>query len=257
MNDLKKFIEKETYYIGLKLKNFFDHEEVTSNSISEIKTKLTTNLIRTIKKQEIDVGFIEEYSSSEDYTKKKNNLHIHILDGSGNMLRGIPYFGTTITLSSRGSKGVEPIFSCMYLPNLGEMLTSEKGEGTKINGKNVNVSRIEAIENSFGSIAPTMDEYMSSVMSNLGEISQTSEFRLETEGTGLYNVRYLVNGNRDFWVFKHDPEVDYSYNLSIGAKLMIEEAGGKVTKLDGSEWHVGDSELLASNKLIHNYLVGI
>ena len=38
--------------------------------------------------------------------------------------------------------------------------------------------------------------------------------------------------------------------------LLVKEAGGRVTKLDGERWNVDSNEILASNNNIHNEFVG-
>jgi len=41
------------------------------------------------------------------------------------------------------------------------------------------------------------------------------------------------------------------------ATLIIEKAGGKITSLKGGDWNVFDSEIIASNNIIHERMVGL
>jgi myo-inositol-1(or 4)-monophosphatase len=46
------------------------------------------------------------------------------------------------------------------------------------------------------------------------------------------------------------------WDLAAGA-LIVEEAGGKVTKIDGKPWNVKAQALLASNGFLHEELLKI
>lgn len=183
---------------------------------------------------------------------------VHILDGSMNLKRGVPYFGTGIAIARPDiSKELEIIYSAIYLPTTDELITAEKGKGAFINNKLVHVSSQKSLKGCLGSIAPTMDKFMAPVLKSLAVFSETKDFRLESEGAGVFHIRYLISGSRDFWAFEHDPSLRPIHNVTSAASLIIKEAGGKVTTLKGDPWKLGGYSFLASNGLIHDELITV
>ena len=183
---------------------------------------------------------------------------VHILDGSMNLKRGIPYFGTSIAIAKYDSqKNLEIIYAAVYLPPIKELISAEKGKGAYINGKQVQVSQTKTLRGCLGSIAPTMDRFMSPILRSLARYAESEEYRLESEGAGAFHVRYLAGGSRDFWAFEHDPKNKPIHNLTSAASLIIQEAGGKVTTLKGEPWRLGGHSFIATNGHIHDELLKI
>ena len=65
-------------------------------------------------------------------------------------------------------------------------------------------------------------------------------------------MAYVACGRLDgFWEFHLNP-----WDTSAGY-LLVEEAGGKVTRMDGSKFRLESSEVLATNAVILGEMVGL
>ena len=75
-------------------------------------------------------------------------------------------------------------------------------------------------------------------------------FNLRNLGSAVFNLGFLASGLADGCIeFKLQP-----YDGAAGA-LLIEEAGGQVSRLDGKDWKLDAPDMLCSNKVIHEQLV--
>ena len=69
-------------------------------------------------------------------------------------------------------------------------------------------------------------------------------------GAASIDLCHLAAGIVDgFWEYDLKP-----WDTAAG-KLIVEEAGGKITKLNGDKFNIYQNQILASNKIIHKDLV--
>jgi len=73
---------------------------------------------------------------------------------------------------------------------------------------------------------------------------------LRRAGSAALDLANVAAGRYDgFWEFNLNPR-----DTSAGV-LLVQEAGGRVTRYDGSPWKISSEETLASNGLIHDELM--
>ena len=71
-------------------------------------------------------------------------------------------------------------------------------------------------------------------------------------GSAALDLAYVACGRMDaFWEFNLNP-----WDTAAGI-LLVEEAGGRVTDFSGNHFRLDSREILASNGLIHDELVGL
>ena len=88
-----------------------------------------------------------------------------------------------------------------------------------------------------------------SYLSEVDEILKSSAGIRRLGSAGL-DLAYVASGKLDgFW------EKDLNlWDVSTGI-LLVKEAGGKISKIDGNEWEIKSRDLVASNNKIHDELV--
>lgn len=166
------------------------------------------------------------------------------IDGTKNFIRGIPLWAILIALLRDG----EIILGVSYVPTVNELLYAEKGTGAFLNGKKINVSKIKNIEDS--TITHTGNPYRFSNPENVGNLLNKSA---HARGFGdAYSYHLVATGRADI---NFEPEV----NLWDVApfKIIIEEAGGKITTLSGDPWNVNIKDFVATNGLLHDEVIEI
>jgi len=153
------------------------------------------------------------------------------IDATKNFLRGIPIFATLIALEDR--------VAVVSAPALGKRWWAVRGEGAVANGRALRVSRVERIEDAV--------------------LTFTSLHGMDDRFVALAQRSWAPRGFGDFWQYMLLAEgavdvcVEYMANLwdLAAPKLIVEEAGGRLTDLAGADRADGGSAL-ASNGLLHD-----
>jgi myo-inositol-1(or 4)-monophosphatase len=163
------------------------------------------------------------------------------LDGTHNFMRNIDIFGVSIGIVHK------EVFvgGVIYMPKDKELYTAQKGGGAYKNGKPIRVSensRLNDCSISFDSSIRYAPEVMLGV---LGDLSK-EVFNIRMFGSSVRTLSYIAEGVLDFGVEFHDRPWDFS-----GGVCIIEEAGGKLTKLNGNPLSYKDIGYIASNNITH------
>ena len=169
------------------------------------------------------------------------------IDGTTNYFHGFPCFCVSIGLEVEE----EVRLGVVYIPTLKELFHSEKGEGAFLNGKRIAVSRIERLDKSLLCTGFPYDvhQHVDFYLCYFRQFISRS-FAIRRPGSAAIDLSYLAAGRFDgFWEFKL-----HAWDVAA-ATLMITEAGGKVTDLQGRPHSIYSEEILASNGLVHEEML--
>jgi myo-inositol-1(or 4)-monophosphatase len=171
------------------------------------------------------------------------------LDGTANFVHQYPLFAVSIALQ----KGRQMELGVVYNPLLDELFTAERGKGALLNGRATHVSTCRELGNALvGSGFPY--DIWSNAKDNLEEWGQMAKRaqNLHSDGSATLDLCHVASGRLDaFWELDLDP-----WDLAAGT-LIVQEAGGRVTHLDGKPFVLGGRSVLASNGLIHQEIVDV
>ncbi len=161
------------------------------------------------------------------------------LDGTTNFLHGIPHFAISIALEQRG----EPVAGVVYDPVKEELFFAEKGVGAYLNDRRIRVSARDRLERALiatgapfkghGERAPFLRE-LDAVMSETAGIRRL--------GSAALDLAYVAAGRYEgFW------ERDLNaWDVAAGV-LLVREAGGLVSEIDGRRHRLDSPSILATN----------
>ncbi len=172
------------------------------------------------------------------------------VDGTVNFSRGIPLWGISIALHFEG----KPLVAAVNLPKLGELYTASKGGGAFMNGKAIHVSResdsIHAIVSNGDFNVGDAQKINEQNSRNFAREAVAFE-RVKCLGSAVIEGCFTACGRIDCFV------MTMSYPWDIGAiALLVEEAGGKSTRIDGKPLEFVDAEqAIFTNGLLHETLV--
>jgi len=158
------------------------------------------------------------------------------IDGTRNFLRGVPIWATLLALERDGKL----VCGVVSAPALGHRWWAARGEGALRDGETICVSEV-------GSLADA-------------SVSVTYGRELELVEHAVWHAR----GLGDFW--QHALVAEGSVDAAVDARLalwdyaalvpIVEEAGGRVTALDGGPPQAGE-QFVSSNGLLHEDLLGL
>lgn len=173
--------------------------------------------------------------------------YVDPLDGTTNFAHGYPVFCVSIALVH---KGEELVAGVLYDPTRDEMFSAERGEGATLNGKAIHVSKTARLaESILGTGFPSHKRHQNPNIHFYHQITLRSH-GVRRAGSAALDLANVACGRYDgFWEFNLNP-----WDTAAGV-LLVREAGGLVTRFDGSAFRIDSREVLATNRLIHQELL--
>ncbi|HRY63388.1 MAG TPA: inositol monophosphatase family protein [Patescibacteria group bacterium] len=189
--------------------------------------------------------------SEEAGDNKKQSDYLWIidpLDGTTNFAMGNPLFSISIALA----KKEEIIMALVYIPFLKDLYLAEKNKGAFLNGQKIHVSVENKIANSFLTFCHGGSDVSVKKAINIYSKLKPVARDLRQIGTAALETAWVARGKTEAIII---PGVN-PWDVAAGA-LLIREAGGIVTDLDGQPWTIHSKGIIASNKNIHQPLLNI
>lgn len=213
-------------------------EKHDKTMVSQADLAIEEAIKTAVHAQHPDWGILgEEYGSSQDQSPIR--LIIDPIDSTQNFIRGLPWFATLLAIESHG----EIVAGLVSAPYYQERWWAEKGQGSFYNGQKISVSGISKLNEAqafHGSLYGAECKEMPSQFLPL--MSKTHRQR----GLGDYLSHMMVAmGCGEF-------AIDFGVKPWDIApfKIIVEEAGGKVTNFDG-KFSPYVSNIVASNGFVH------
>ena len=182
--------------------------------------------------------------------------YVDPLDGTTNFAHGFPQFCVSLGLEHRppglnAEQDGALTAAVVYDPNRDELFTAERGRGAWLNGKRIRVSQTaELAEALVATGFPSRKRHDSPNVHFYHEFTLRSH-GVRRAGSAALDLAYVACGRFDaFWEFNLNP-----WDTAAGL-LLIDEAGGKTTGFSGGHYRLDSREILASNGLIHEEMLG-
>ncbi len=182
--------------------------------------------------------------TEEDEPQKGNEFtwYVDPIDGTSNYIRGANYFCVSIGLA----RGSELLLGVVYNPLTSETYTAQKGNGSFLNGKRINVAKTGELGSAVVCCDFGYDNERRKIMLRLMEQIILEVKSIRFKGSGALAMCELAQGAVDAYVYPKSSPWDYA-----AASLIIREAGGKVTDFEGKEWQLDSANVVVTNGFIH------
>jgi myo-inositol-1(or 4)-monophosphatase len=176
--------------------------------------------------------------------------YVDPLDGTTNFAHGYPVFCVSLGLEQRNSHGGERIAGVIYDPTRDELFSAERGKGAHLNGEAIHVSKTHALQESLVATGfPSHKRHKNPNIYFYHQITLRSH-GVRRAGSAALDLCNVASGRFDgFWEFNLNP-----WDTAAGV-LLVEEAGGQVSRFDGARFELDSRETVASNGLIHAELL--
>ena len=169
------------------------------------------------------------------------------LDGTTNYAHGLPIFGVSIALEVARRL----VLGVVYDPSRDQLFVGERGAGATLHDAPIHVSTAATVGESLlvtgfpYNIRETAD-------TNLTEYAAFSmrARAVRRLGSAVIDLAYVACGRFDgFWELRLG-----AWDVAAGA-VLVEEAGGRITGIDGAPLDVDAPTLLATNGVIHDEML--
>jgi myo-inositol-1(or 4)-monophosphatase len=176
--------------------------------------------------------------------------YVDPLDGTANFAHGYPVFAVSLALEHRGPQEARRIAGVVYDPTRDELFSAELGGGAHLNGEPIRVSKATQLKECL--VATGFPSHKRHKNPNIYFYHQITlrTHGVRRAGSAALDLCNVASGRFDgFWEFNLNP-----WDTAAGV-LIVEEAGGKASRFDGSSFQLDSRETLASNGLVHDALV--
>src|SRR5262245_29072037 len=171
------------------------------------------------------------------------------LDGTTNYAHGLPVFCASLALEIDG----QTVAGAIYDPTRKELFTGERGAGAFLNGSRLHVSGTEALLDALlvtgfpYDVHQKLHQLIELFSAFLGQARAVRRL-----GSAALDLCYVASGRFDgFWEQSLRP-----WDVSAGA-LIVAEAGGRITGMDGTRFDPAAAHLVASNGRIHDAMLQV
>ncbi|GFH58190.1 hypothetical protein CTEN210_14666 [Chaetoceros tenuissimus] len=170
------------------------------------------------------------------------------IDGTSNFVHGMPLCMPSVACAYKGEVVVGVIFD----PHRDEVFTAMKGYGAQMNGKSINVGKQDTISDAIVAMgSPPGEESLK--MSLVGIKALMPKVRtIRMLGSAALMLAWVANGRLTcYWEYDLS-----SWDIAAGA-LIIKEAGGQFTDLEGTDFDIKNRKICASNGLVHQEILEV
>ncbi|MCA1555126.1 MAG: inositol monophosphatase [Acidobacteria bacterium] len=170
------------------------------------------------------------------------------LDGTTNYAHGYPCYCVSIALEREG----EIVIGVIYDPTRDELFAAERGGGATLNGRRIRVSETDDLNEALLCTGYPYDvrgrdnfarHFTNFIMHSQG---------VRRDGSAALDLAYVACGRFDgFWEEGLRP-----WDVAAGV-VLIEEAGGHVSRYDNTPFDIYAPPIMASNGLVHEAMMRV
>jgi myo-inositol-1(or 4)-monophosphatase len=189
-----------------------------------------------------EAGMILEEKSVEKHGERYRWV-VDPLDGTTNFIHRIPLFSVSIALMD----GDETILGVVREANLDECFTAWKGAPAMLNGSEIHVSGISAMDSAlFATGFPYYDYGKMDAYLEVFRYFMQHTSGLRRLGSAAVDLAYVACGRLEgFYEYGLKP-----WDVAAGA-FIVQQAGGKVSDFEGGNNFIFSGEMLATNSVLH------
>jgi myo-inositol-1(or 4)-monophosphatase len=220
-----------------------------ANFVSAADHRAEETLRAELAKARPGYGFLGEEGGRQEGSDKSHCWIVDPLDGTTNFLHGIPHFAISIALEREGTI----VAGIVYNPINEELFVAERGKGAFLNDQRLRVAARRRMA----------EAVIACGLPHLGR-GDLAQFRKEFEA-----VQEKVAGIRRFgaatldlaWIAAGRLDGYWERNLSAwdmaAGLILVREAGGFTSDLDGGDDMFGKREILAGNEAMQRELLAL
>lgn len=240
MDDLTEFAIDVIRKAGHEALRFYGKGNPKMNFDAELVTEAELNLVDFFADQLHsrfpEHGIFGEEMLNHDYVHgEKGYLWIYdALDGVANFQAGIPIWGISLALL----ENFWPVFGVFYMPVTGDLFYAQPGQKAYWKNKQIQIPEPGEISNE--SVLLTYSRFHNQYRS-------TFPGKIRNLGSTAAHICYVARGKAEGALL-----TNVSYQDLAAAQIILTAAGGRIYRMDGSDFHLG--EYLQGHKIDEHLL---
>lgn len=211
--------------------------------------------------QKAILQLIRKNFPSHDFLAEENGLKntgsdwkwvIDPIDGTTNFAHTMPHFSVSVALAHKN----KIVLGGVYDVCMNELFLARKGKGATLNGEKIHVSKVPRVQDSLLVTGfPYVREHRMKELLGRFEKFILACHDIRRLGSAALDLCWVAAGRFDgYWEDSLNP-----WDVAAG-KLILEEAGGKVTDFSNKKWKKLEQfgqQTLATNNRIHRQMYAI
>ena len=226
-----------------ELENLQTSKKGAADFVSAADIRAEQTIFEELSKGRPKYGFVMEERGEIEGSDNSNRWVVDPLDGTSNFLHGLAQFAVSICLE----RDRQPYAGVIFNPATNELFWAEKGEGAWMNDKRLRVSARRSLDECLFATGlpfkglPGREQSLKEVDSALSETAGVRRF-----GSAALDLAFVAAGRFDaYWERGLN-----SWDVGAGI-VLVREAGGIVTEIEGGDRPMHAGSVLAANAEIY------
>ena len=226
--------------IGFELKGDFDLVTAADRASEKL-------IVERIRARFPEHSIVAEegggHKGSSDYC-----WYVDPLDGTTNFAHGFPMYNATLAVEHAG----EMLAGAIFDPIRQEMFSAERGSGAYLNGERIHVSTVAKIADSLVATGfPSRKRHENVNVHFYYQLAMLTH-GVRRAGSAALDLAYVACGRLEaFWEFGLNP-----WDMAAGL-LIVKEAGGACSDMDGGTAKLRGRHILADNSRVHDEILAL
>lgn len=222
------------------------HEKAAHEYVTDLDRAANRLIVARLRRAFPNHGIVSEEGLSRP-SRSGHAWVIDPLDGTKNYVLRVPVYAVSLALTVNGM----PILGVTRLPDTQESFTAVVGQGARRNGGRIRVSQTRSLRPSICSLS---DGQTRAAINRALHIERRLDFSIRSlrhTGSTAYNLIAVACGRTDAALFAgpiHPWDV-------LAGTVIVREAGGEISTLEGRVFTPQSDTLLASNRQLHPLLI--
>jgi len=219
-----------------------------TNLVTDVDRRAEALIVDAIGREYPSHAVVAEEGSSRE-GQSGWRWYVDPLDGTNNFAHGYPMVAVSLALAHDDEAVAGVVFDALRR----ETFWAERGGGAACEAGPLKVSGAETLADALVATGFPYDKHESAVdnVANFGRVTKRV-MGIRRGGAAALDLAYVAAGRLDgFWELKLSP-----WDTAAGV-LLVAEAGGRVSRVDGSAYVPGDVDVVATNGRVHEALCGL
>ncbi|MEM3443036.1 MAG: inositol monophosphatase family protein [Candidatus Bathyarchaeia archaeon] len=228
------------------------------DAIKQVDLAAENAIVDTLKRHKLSFTLVSEESGIREYGEKPSKCYVTAdpIDGTTNLLRGIPFYATSIAISSESTINT---VNAALVADLYHDVTykAQKGKGAFRNNKRITPSKCDSLEEAV--IGIDLNTYkVKEIAPKLNRLIQKTK-HIRHLGANALEICYVADGTTDAFL---DIRGKLRTTDMAAAWLILKEAGGTITTPEGKQLNVkldpkqNVAFIASANQRIHKIILG-
>jgi myo-inositol-1(or 4)-monophosphatase len=218
-----------------------------ANFVSAADKRAEDILYQELARARPGYGFLGEEGGRREGADKTHTWIVDPLDGTSNFLHGIPQFAVSVALEREGTI----VAGVIYNPANDELYTAERGKGAFLEDQRLRVAGRQRLLDAVVACAlPHHGRGDLELFRKEFAAVQDKVAGLRRFGAAALDLAWVAAGRLDaYWERNLSP-----WDMAAGL-LMVREAGGFVSDIDGGDAMLEKGHIAAGNETMHRELL--